>query len=107
MSGGSPTNGVADSYDDMTPIPVISYNQTNNTLVIHNPAQTPQVAPHPSQTNFNTVKAHGLSHYDNGISNAPTSSLNFRSIEMGWEGRYPQIAMPWDADQMFFWKAAK
>ena len=40
MSGGSPINGVVDNYDDMTPIPVISYNQTNNTLVINNPVQT-------------------------------------------------------------------
>ena len=40
MSGGSPNNGVVDSYDGMTPIPVISYNPTNNALVINNPVQT-------------------------------------------------------------------
>ena len=27
------------SYDDMTPIPVISYNPTNNALVFNNPVQ--------------------------------------------------------------------
>ena len=36
MSGGSPNHGVVDSYDDMTPIPVISYNYA---LVINNPVQ--------------------------------------------------------------------
>ena len=40
MSGGSPDNGVVGSYDDMTPIPVISYSPTNNAVVINNPAQT-------------------------------------------------------------------
>jgi len=40
MSGGSPTNGVVDNYDDMTPIPIISYNKTNNRLVVKNPVQT-------------------------------------------------------------------
>ena len=39
MSGGSPNDGVVDSYDGMTPIPVISYNPTNNALVINNPVQ--------------------------------------------------------------------
>ena len=39
MSGGSPNHGVVDSYDGMTPIPGISYNPTNNALVINNPAQ--------------------------------------------------------------------
>ena len=51
MSGGSPTNGVVDNYDNMTPIPVISYNQTNNTLVINNPVQSPQVAQIQTQLN--------------------------------------------------------
>ena len=39
MSGGTRIHGIVDSYDDMTPIPVISYNPTNNALVINNPAQ--------------------------------------------------------------------
>ena len=39
MSGGSPNNGAKDSYDGMTPIPVISHNPTNNALVINNPVQ--------------------------------------------------------------------
>ena len=48
------------------------------------------------------MKAPGLYHVDTGLSNAPTSSLKFRSVEMGQEGRFSQIAMPWDADHMFF-----
>ena len=40
MSGGSPNNGVVDTYDDMTLIPVISHSPTNNALVSNNPAQT-------------------------------------------------------------------
>jgi hypothetical protein len=40
MSGGSPINGVVDNYDDMTPIPIISYSWINNGLVINNPVQT-------------------------------------------------------------------
>ena len=39
ISGGSPNYGVVDSYDGMTPIPIISYNPTNNALVINNPVQ--------------------------------------------------------------------
>ena len=62
----------------------------------------PQLVPNPSQTNFNTITSPGPYHYDGRLSNAPTSSLNFRSIEIGWGNRYSQIAMPWDADQMFF-----
>ena len=61
----------------------------------------PQLNPQTSQNNFNTIKAPGLYHYDAGL-NAPTSSLNFRSIELGRADRYSRIAMPWDADQMFF-----
>ena len=36
MSGDTRIDGVVDSYDDMTPIPVISYNPTNNALVFSN-----------------------------------------------------------------------
>ena len=39
MSRGSPNNGVVDTYDGMTPIPAISYNPTNNALMIFNPVQ--------------------------------------------------------------------
>jgi hypothetical protein len=48
------------------------------------------------------MKAPGLYHCAGGFSNAPTGSLNFRSNEIGYDGRYSQIAIPWDADQMFF-----
>ena len=33
-------HGIVDSYDDMTPIPMISYDQTNNALVFNDPMQT-------------------------------------------------------------------
>ena len=56
----------------------------------------------PTQNDFNIVKAPGLYHYDGGLFNAPSGSPNFRSIELGSSNRYSQIAMPWDADQMFF-----
>ena len=39
MSGGSPIAGIVFTYDDMPPIPVISYDQTNNALVFNNPVQ--------------------------------------------------------------------
>ena len=39
MSAGSPVDGAVDSYAGMTPIPAISYNPTNNALVINNPVQ--------------------------------------------------------------------
>ena len=40
MSGGNPMDGRVVSYDDMTPTPVISCDQTNNALVFNNPVQT-------------------------------------------------------------------
>ena len=40
MSGGSQIDGLVTSYDDITPIPVISYDQTNNALVFNNLVQT-------------------------------------------------------------------
>ena len=40
MSGRNQIDGIVVSYDDMTPIPVISYNPTNNALVFNNPLQT-------------------------------------------------------------------
>ena len=72
------------------------------TVSVNGTLACPQLAPQPSQNNFNTIKAPRLYHYDGGLSNAPTSSLSFRRIEIGYDGRYSQIAMPWDAEQMFF-----
>ena len=40
MSGGNLHDGTVVSCDDMTPIPVISYNPTNNALVFKDPVQT-------------------------------------------------------------------
>ena len=71
-------------------------------ISVYGTLSCPQLSPHPSQNNLDTITSPGLYHYDAGLSNAPSSSANFRSIEMGREGRYSQIAMPWDADHMFF-----
>ena len=63
----------------------------------------PQRSPHITQNDFNIIKTPGRYNYEGAtISNAPSSSQNVRSIEIGYNGRYSQIAMPWDADQMFF-----
>ena len=64
---------------------------------------SPQISPIPYQFKFNTIKAPGLCHY-NGTTllNPPSSSQNFRTIEIGRGDRYSQIALPWDADKMFF-----
>jgi len=84
------------------------YNPTfTGTISINGTLTCPQLDPQISQTNFNTIKTPGLYHYDGGLSNAPSSSLNFRSIEIGREDRYTQIALPCDADQMVFQKAAE
>ena len=41
MSGESPpTEGLVIDYSGMTPMPVITYNSTNNTMVFNNPIQT-------------------------------------------------------------------
>ena len=57
----------------------------------------------PYQFNVNAIKASGLYHY-NGTTllNAPSSSQNFRTIEIGRVDRYSQIALPWEADTMLF-----
>ena len=89
---------VNNSFTLKTPI---NNPTVTGTISVNGTLSCPQLNPAPLQTNFNTIKAPGLYHIDGGLSNAPTSSLNFRSIEMGREGRYSQIAMPWDADQMF------
>ena len=72
------------------------------TISVNGTLVCPQLHPQISHNNFNTMKTPGLYHYDGGLSNAPSNSLNFRSIEIGREDRYSQIALPWDADQMFF-----
>ena len=40
MSGGSQMDGLVTSYDDITHVPVISHDQTNNALAFHNSLQT-------------------------------------------------------------------
>ena len=74
---------------------------------INNPTFTgtlvcPQLNASHTKSDFNEIKPPGLYHYDGGISNGPSNSLSFRSIEIGSADRYSQIAMPWDTEQMFF-----
>jgi hypothetical protein len=40
MSEELPPQGLVTDYNDMTPIPVIKYNSTNNALIFDNPVQT-------------------------------------------------------------------
>ena len=40
MSGGIQIDGIVASYDDMTHVPISSYNPTNNALLFSNPLQT-------------------------------------------------------------------
>ena len=39
MSEELPPQGLVTDYNDMTPIPVIKYNSTNNALIFDNPVQ--------------------------------------------------------------------
>ena len=82
--------------DENYPSTVINLIATNpplnsppftETVSVNGTLACPQVAPYPSQNNFNEIKAPRFYHYDGGLSNAPTSSPNFRSIEMGREDR--------------------
>ena len=76
MSGGSPNNGKADSYDDMTPIPVISYSTTNNALAINNPMQTTEDI----AVDGSIIK---ISLHDQLDSKAPLNDLTFTGIVLG------------------------
>ena len=40
MSEQAPNEGMIIDYSGLTPIPIISYNTTNNTMVFNNPVQT-------------------------------------------------------------------
>ena len=40
MSEGNPLDGIVTDYTEMTPIPVIKYNTTNNALIFDIPLQT-------------------------------------------------------------------
>jgi hypothetical protein len=53
--------------------------------------------------NLDTIKTPGLYHYDGGVGGTtPNGSPNYRTIEIGTNDRYSQIAMPWDSANMFF-----
>ena len=70
MSGGSPMDGTLVNYDDVTPIPLLPYDQTNNALVFNNPVQT-------------TL----------GIASAESETLEFNSPatfnKVGYNGEFP------------------
>ena len=73
MSGGSQIYGIVVSYGDITPVPVISYNRTNNALVFNNTVQTTA-----------------------GIASAESETLDFNSpatfnntIRVGYNGNFP------------------
>ena len=40
MSEESPPTGLIMDYSNMTPVPVVTYNATNNTMVFNNAIQT-------------------------------------------------------------------
>ena len=77
------------SYDDVTPMPVISYNQTNNALVFNNLVQT-----------------------TSGIASAESKTLEFNSpascnntIRVGYNGEFPDSApmiSPLDSTSLIF-----
>ena len=89
MSGGSQIDGIVASYDDITPIPVISYDQTNNALVFNNPAQTTK-----------------------GIASSETGTLEFNSpatcnntVRVGYDGEFPgpvPMTSPFDPTSLNF-----
>ena len=89
MSGGNPLDGIVVTYDDMTPIPVISYDQTNNALVFDNPVQT-------------TLE----------VASAESDTLEFNSpatfnstIRVGYNGKFPDpvpMTSPFDSTSLIF-----
>jgi microcystin-dependent protein len=53
-----------------------------------------------SQTNFDLIKQPGLYQYDGTMTGTlpPIGSSNFRTVEVGSNARYSQIALPYNAD---------
>ena len=53
---------------------------------------------------LDTVSTPGLYQYDGafGGTKPPDSSANYRTVEIGSGGRFSQIALPWNGDNLFF-----
>lgn len=64
--------------------------------------QASNLNPAYSVSNFDTIKAPGLYQYDGTMTSTPNSRANYRSIEIGSDGRYTQVAFPWDQAEMYF-----
>ena len=89
MSEGSQMDGTVVSYDDVTPRPVISYDQTNNASVFNNPAQATK-----------------------GIASSEIGTLEFNSpatfnnaIWVGYNGDFPDsvpMTSPFDPTSLIF-----
>jgi hypothetical protein len=55
------------------------------------------------QSNINSIKAPGLYEYDPiPTGTPPVQSPNIRTIEIGKDSRYTQVAFPFDSDNMYF-----
>ena len=88
MSGGSQVDGIV-SHDDVMPIPVITYNPTNNALAFNNPVQA-----------------------NEGIASAESATLDFNSpatfnnsIRVGYNGDFPAsvpMTSPLDPTSLIF-----
>ena len=89
MSEGSHMDGTVVSYDDMTPISVTSYDQTNSALVMNNPVQA-----------------------NEGITSAESETVDFHSpatfnntMRVGYNGEFadsvPMISPP-DSTSLIF-----
>jgi hypothetical protein len=51
-----------------------------------------------SVSSFDVIKSPGLYQYDGAMTAAPNGRANYRTIEIGNDGRYTQLAFPWDQD---------
>ena len=64
--------------------------------------QASNLNPAYSVSNFDTIKAPGLYQYDGAMTSTPNSDANYRTIEIGSNGRYSQIALNYSSDGMWF-----
>ena len=55
-----------------------------------------------SVSNFDVIKSPGLYQYDGTMTSTPNSRANYRSVEIGSDGRYTQLAFPWDQDGAYY-----
>ena len=75
----------------------------SNNLAVTNNIVSKNLYPGVTQQNLDLIKNPGLYEYDGGITGtSPNGSPNYRTIEIGAGGRYSQIALPWNSDNMYF-----